>query len=1062
MNVNNWYMLFYDKFSISTDVPIKPERGFNNKHTKEITLEHLFNSKQFDRMEGDDAIKKINPTFDVNNTSIYSIPSLDTAMYKIHTFTRAGNPIISCTVIGINIDFLKTKIHKENLNEKPNIPNESFFRQLCNYHRYYQKATDDITALPTSFVKMNNDAEINNNIDKIIASIMNSSGNVTDTAIKDPEFVTTKLFEYQKKSIFWMLQKEKNLCKIKYSINDEILFDTVYYDIIEDKFHLEEDRKALTFYGGGLIDEVGLGKTIQTTVLSLLNPAKNTAHVKPNSFKLHSRATLILCPPHLCGQWKRELKRMIKEDEELVIIDMVSKLQFDKYTYQDLLDADFVLVSFTFFDNPAFLSKWMPLISNIKTYHKSSPHSFDSDAVKAIFQKLGKELLTTPIASLSKRCPLITLIKWHRIAIDEFHEIYTNHKYSYLINLIPMIEATNKWCVTGTPFEKNSNCLYNMINFMSNYTNTDANKILLDKNIVEYLSKNCFRRNTKKGTSDEYQIPPIEERIEWLKFAPTERMMYNAYLANPNNNKFGVFLRQLCCHPQLAEETKNILSTCKTLKDIEKMMVQHYKTGMETSEHKVKILNKRIKLVQKKIRKLERKQAKKLKNKNKNDVSDSDSDSSDSEVDIDELLKNDIIDNPKEIDSDEDDDEEDSPKKKPNKQIIVQKGKAVIADINKPKPDKKDFNLKENEDDILFQIMAQAVGSGQIKGTITIGNLKESLVPMQQKLKVLTKDFEGKRTTYEFYKNVVERIRKTAKSETDTTSSDKQNTEFNKELGGDTNVMNMISNQVNKSPDDDETCAICLDEISEDSIGVTKCGHIFCYTCIKTIVSQSHSCPYCRKKVKDDEVYIISYEMKKKTDDVNKSQDAKDKDTLINEIGTKLGNLIFYLRESNVHTIIFSQWDDLLRKVGKVLSENGIQNVFCRGNVHQRDKAIRDFTTNDKIKVIMLSSESAASGTNLTKASEVILLDPVYGSYEFRKNTEGQAVGRAHRIGQKNIVKVTRFIIRDTVEEEIYKMNVSENDKHKKTSNKSFDIDDYDLDENSQPIPDHDPVSDSE
>jgi len=79
----------------------------------------------------------------------------------------------------------------------------------------------------------------------------------------------------------------------------------------------------------------------------------------------------------------------------------------------------------------------------------------------------------------------------------------------------------------------------------------------------------------------------------------------------------------------------------------------------------------------------------------------------------------------------------------------------------------------------------------------------------------------------------------------------------------------------------------------------------------------------------------------------------------------------------------------------------------------------------------MLSSEQSASGTNLTKASQVILLDPIYGNYKYRKGQERQAIGRAHRLGQKNRIKVIRFIIKNSIEEEIYWMNVEEDKKHK-------------------------------
>jgi SNF2 family DNA or RNA helicase len=183
------------------------------------------------------------------------------------------------------------------------------------------------------------------------------------------------------------------------------------------------------------------------------------------------------------------------------------------------------------------------------------------------------------------------------------------------------------------------------------------------------------------------------------------------------------------------------------------------------------------------------------------------------------------------------------------------------------------------------------------------------------------------------------------------------------------------------------------------------------------------------KPVKQNEIYMISFELNQI--DKNTSKELKDKVALIAKVGTKLANLIFYIKNSKEKCIIFSQWDDLLKKVGDVLDTYGVRNVFCRGNVWTRDKAIREFSSNENIKVIMLSSASAASGTNLTAASKVILLDPIYGTYEFRKNTEWQAIGRAYRTGQTKQVSVVRFIIKDTVEEEIYNENISTDAKFK-------------------------------
>jgi SWI/SNF-related matrix-associated actin-dependent regulator of chromatin subfamily A3 len=60
----------------------------------------------------------------------------------------------------------------------------------------------------------------------------------------------------------------------------------------------------------------------------------------------------------------------------------------------------------------------------------------------------------------------------------------------------------------------------------------------------------------------------------------------------------------------------------------------------------------------------------------------------------------------------------------------------------------------------------------------------------------------------------------------------------------------------------------------------------------------------------------------------------------------------------------------------------------------------------------------AASGINLTVANKIILLEPVYGTPEYRKDIETQAIGRADRIGQKRPIDVYRFIVRDTIEHE--------------------------------------------
>jgi SNF2 family DNA or RNA helicase len=307
--------------------------------------------------------------------------------------------------------------------------------------------------------------------------------------------------------------------------------------------------------------------------------------------------------------------------------------------------------------------------------------------------------------------------------------------------------------------------------------------------------------------------------------------------------------------------------------------------------------------------------------------------------------------------------------------------------------------------------------------SLTINTYKDTLRQQNERLLNAKNIYDGKKASYDFFNNMLERIKKfTERSK----AKYERLVEINRrkdEEGSDYES----EEEDEEEEDDEDNCGICMCEISGEDVGVTKCGHIFCFECLKTFISSNSRCPLCSVPQTSKDISMISFEKPVFTKE--NTEILKNKLELIDRVGTKLTNLIYYLNSITDHVIIFSQWDSLLRKVGDVLTEHGIPNVYCKGNVWSRDKAIREFNSDDKIKVIMLSSESAASGTNLTKASKVILLDPVSGNYEYRRNMEWQAIGRAYRLGQTKSVEIVRFIIKDTVEEEIYKDNKIEDAK---------------------------------
>jgi len=228
------------------------------------------------------------------------------------------------------------------------------------------------------------------------------------------------------------------------------------------------------------------------------------------------------------------------------------------------------------------------------------------------------------------------------------------------------------------------------------------------------------------------------------------------------------------------------------------------------------------------------------------------------------------------------------------------------------------------------------------------------------------------------------------------------------------NFMEIIKNVDSITNQD---CPICLGNIEEDDIGITSCLHLFCYSCIKQMIMTQKKygntkCPNCKISIKINDVFLIN-----KT--INKE---------VNKYGTKISYIIDYIKKSpKKYRIIFSQWDKLLNNVGKILEDSGIKILYCKGTPYQKDKVLKLFSNNNEnneFRIIMLSTEKTASGSNLSNAEEVIFLDPIYGNKERRKNVEIQAIGRVRRLGNNfKKIKVLKLIIKDTIEEKTYKDN---------------------------------------
>lgn len=80
----------------------------------------------------------------------------------------------------------------------------------------------------------------------------------------------------------------------------------------------------------------------------------------------------------------------------------------------------------------------------------------------------------------------------------------------------------------------------------------------------------------------------------------------------------------------------------------------------------------------------------------------------------------------------------------------------------------------------------------------------------------------------------------------------------------------------------------------------------------------------------------------------------------------------------------------------------------------QRKRAIEGFQEYSQGAVLLMTLKTGGVGLNLAKASYVFHVEPWWNPA-----VENQATDRAHRIGQRNVVQVYRYLMQDSVEEKI-------------------------------------------
>jgi len=135
--------------------------------------------------------------------------------------------------------------------------------------------------------------------------------------------------------------------------------------------------------------------------------------------------------------------------------------------------------------------------------------------------------------------------------------------------------------------------------------------------------------------------------------------------------------------------------------------------------------------------------------------------------------------------------------------------------------------------------------------------------------------------------------------------------------------------------------------------------------------------------------------------------------------GPKIEELEVILKEiileGGEKVVIFSQWLRMTELVEHILKRNGIGYVHLNGSIPSRNrKNLMSRFKEDPKCMVFLSTDAGGVGLNLQSGSVVINMDIPWNPAILE-----QRIGRVHRIGQRNTVRVINFVTAGSIEERI-------------------------------------------
>ena len=225
---------------------------------------------------------------------------------------------------------------------------------------------------------------------------------------------------------------------------------------------------------------------------------------------------------------------------------------------------------------------------------------------------------------------------------------------------------------------------------------------------------------------------------------------------------------------------------------------------------------------------------------------------------------------------------------------------------------------------------------------------------------------------------------------------------------------------------------------------VTSCLHLYCEECLQGLANQASAkdqdetaCSVCGvvfteaepcaglKELVWDDLWLLNASASRKKAPLKVNMEwvyHENKLVMSAKITAVQAQVEEWLKEEpDKKVVIFSQFHMIMQILEKVCQKKNWKYCTYHGKMpHQaREKAIKDFTADANMKIMVASLKCGGIGLNLTMASRVICIDLWYNS-----SVEQQAFCRVFRIGQESETFITRFIVEKSADGKLMDMQL--------------------------------------